>query len=34
MIKNFIHGIIFTIFGVTASVFSTFAIVVDVPSSQ
>jgi len=34
MIKNFIHGIIFTIFGVTASIFSTFAIVVDVPSSQ
>jgi|GEM_PF-1490853 len=33
MIKNFLHGIIFTIFGLT-SLFSTFAIVVEVPSSQ
>ena len=33
MIKNFFHGIVFTIIGLT-SVFSTFAIVVEVPSSQ
>ncbi len=33
MIKNFLHGIIFTILGLT-SLFSTFAIVVEVPSSQ
>ena len=33
MIKNFFHGIVFTIIGFTC-VFSTFAIVVTVPSSQ
>ncbi|MFA6256300.1 MAG: hypothetical protein WC606_03880 [Candidatus Absconditabacterales bacterium] len=33
MIKNFLHGIIFTTLGLTC-VFSTFAIVVEVPSSQ
>ncbi len=33
MIKNFLHGIIFTTFGLTM-LFSTFAIVVEVPSSQ
>jgi len=33
MIKNFLHGIIFTLFGFT-TIFSTFAIVVEVPSSQ
>ncbi len=33
MIKNFFHGIIYTLFGFT-SLFSTFAIVVEVPSSQ
>lgn len=33
MIKNFFHGIIFTTLGLM-SVFSTFAIVVEVPSSQ
>jgi hypothetical protein len=33
MIKNFIHAIIYTILGFTC-VFSTFAIVVEVPSSQ
>ncbi len=31
--KNFLHGIIFTMFGLT-TLFSTFAIVVEVPSSQ
>ncbi|EKD25400.1 MAG: hypothetical protein ACD_80C00069G0004 [uncultured bacterium (gcode 4)] len=33
MMKNFLHGIIFTMFGLT-TLFSTFAIVVEVPSSQ
>jgi len=33
MIKNFLHGIVFTILWLT-SLFSTFAIVVEVPSSQ
>ena len=33
MIKNFFHGIVFTILGLT-TLFSTFAIVVEVPSSQ
>jgi hypothetical protein len=33
MIKNFLHGIIYTILGLT-TLFSTFAIVVEVPSSQ
>jgi len=33
MIKNFFHWIIFTTFGLTC-LFSTFAIVVEVPSSQ
>jgi len=33
MIKNFLHGIIYTTLGLT-SLFSTFAIVVEVPSSQ
>ncbi|MCX6824318.1 MAG: hypothetical protein NT085_04280 [candidate division SR1 bacterium] len=33
MIKNFLYGIIFTFFGLT-TLFSTFAIVVEVPSSQ
>ena len=33
MIKNFFHGIIYTTLGLT-SLFSTFAIVVEVPSSQ
>lgn len=33
MIKNFLHGLIFTMFGLT-TLFSTFAIVVEVPSSQ
>jgi len=33
MIKNFLYGTIFTIFGLTC-IFSTFAIVVEVPSSQ
>lgn len=33
MIKNFLHGMIFSIFGLTM-LFSTFAIVVEVPSSQ
>ena len=33
MIKNFLHGIIFTMFGLT-TLFSTFAIVIDVPPSQ
>ena len=33
MIKNFFHGIIYTFLGLT-SLFSTFAIVVEVPSSQ
>ena len=33
MIKNFLHAIIFTTLGLT-SVLSTFAIVVEVPSSQ
>lgn len=33
MIRNFIHAIIFTTFGLTC-VFSTYAIVVEVPSSQ
>jgi len=33
MIKNFFHGIIFTILWLT-SLFSTFAIVVEVPSSR
>lgn len=33
MIKNFLHGMVYTIIGLT-SVFSTFAIVVEVPSSQ
>lgn len=33
MIKNFFHAIVFTILGLT-SVFSTFAIVVQVPLSQ
>jgi len=33
MIKNFVHGIIFTLFGFT-TLFSTFAIVVEVPPSQ
>jgi hypothetical protein len=33
MIKNFLHAVIFTTFGLT-TLFSTFAIVVEVPSSQ
>lgn len=33
MIKNFLHGIVFTIMGLT-TLFSTFAIVVEVPPSQ
>ncbi|MFA7298595.1 MAG: hypothetical protein WC010_03030 [Candidatus Absconditabacterales bacterium] len=33
MIKNFLHGIIYTTLGLT-SLFSTFAIVVEVPPSQ
>ena len=33
MVKNFFHGIIFTVLGLM-SLFSTFAIVVEVPSSQ
>jgi hypothetical protein len=33
MIKNFLHGIVYMILGLT-SLFSTFAIVVEVPSSQ
>lgn len=33
MIKNFIHAVIYTLFGLT-SIFSTFAIVVEVPPSQ
>lgn len=33
MLRNFFHGIIYTIIGFT-SIFSTFAIVVEVPSSQ
>ncbi len=33
MVKNFFHGILFTVFGLM-SLFSTFAIVVEVPSSQ
>ena len=33
MIKNFLHAIIFTTLGLTC-VFSTFAIVVEVPPSQ
>lgn len=33
MIKNFLHGLIFTLLGLT-SLFSTFAIVVEVPPSQ
>ena len=33
MLKNFFHGIIFTTLGLT-SLFSTFAIVVEVPPSQ
>lgn len=33
MIKNFLHGIVFTVLWLT-SLFSTFAIVVEVPSSQ
>ena len=33
MIKNIFHGIIYTTLGIT-SIFSTFAIVVEVPSSQ
>lgn len=33
MIKIFLHGIVFSIFGLTM-LFSTFAIVVEVPSSQ
>ncbi len=33
MIKKFFHGIVFTLFGLT-TLFSTFAIIVEVPSSQ
>ena len=33
MIKNFLHGIVFTMLGLTM-LFSTFAIVVEVPPSQ
>ena len=33
MIKNLLHGMVYTIVGLT-SIFSTFAIVVEVPSSQ
>lgn len=34
MIRNFLHGVIFTIIGLSSVLFSTFAIVVEVPSSQ
>jgi hypothetical protein len=34
MIKHFIHGIIYTIFGFISITLSTFAIVVEVPSSH
>lgn len=34
MIKNFLHAIVYTIFWLTSVIFSTFAIIVEVPSSQ
>lgn len=33
MVKNFLHGIVYSMFGLT-TLFSTFAIVVEVPPSQ